>query len=187
MDANGIAKGTFYHYFDSKQALLEEMVDRLVVQTIELVEPIVADDKMNALEKFEQFFSQIGQWKIERKEILLQVLRAYYLDENILLRHTMVTTTFAQVAPMLATIIDQGVKEGVFATNYVSEMAQIVLKTTQDLSETVAMLVLDPPADVLTVLERQVLAHRESIERMLTAPAGSLNLFDLDLTRQWLE
>ncbi len=187
LNAVGIAKGTFYHYFDSKQALLEELVTRMVAQTIALVEPIVADPQRSALEKFEQFFNQVGQWKAERRGLLLQVLRAYYRDENILLRHKMVISSFAQVAPMLAAIIEQGIAEGVFATKYVAETAQIVLKTTQNLSETIAMLILEPPPDALAILERQISAHHKAIERILEAPSGSLQLFALAQVRQWLE
>jgi AcrR family transcriptional regulator len=187
LTAVGIAKGTFYHYFDSKQGLLEELVERLVAQTLDVIEPIITDRQLNALEKFEQFFFQIGQWKIERKALLLQLLRAYYLDENILLRHTLVVSSSEKVTPMLAAIIEQGVAEGIFSTAYVTETAEIILKTTQALSETVALLILDPPQDAHTMIERRVAANQQAIERMLQAPAGSLRLYDLSQIEQWLQ
>ncbi|MCB9152072.1 MAG: TetR/AcrR family transcriptional regulator [Caldilineaceae bacterium] len=67
LNAIGIAKGTFYHYFDSKQALLQELTDRIVVEAMALVEKLVKDPQLNALEKFTQIYVQMHQWKIERK------------------------------------------------------------------------------------------------------------------------
>ena len=51
LDGAGIAKGTFYHYFDSKVALLDALVARLTDATLRMVEPIVHDPQMTALEK----------------------------------------------------------------------------------------------------------------------------------------
>ncbi|MCB9136919.1 MAG: TetR/AcrR family transcriptional regulator [Caldilineaceae bacterium] len=185
LEANDIAKGTFYHYFDSKQALLQELVARLTDQTLVLVEPLVADTEMNAQEKFTRFFLTIGQWKVERKELLLQVLTAYYLDENIVLRHAFIDSSLERIAPMLATIIEQGVAEGVFAAGYVNETAEILLRIGQHLSEEIAALLLNPPPDMAAVVQRQVEAHEQAIERLLAAPTGSLHIFDLDTTLRW--
>jgi len=187
LTAVGIAKGTFYHYFDSKQTLLQELVARMVAQTSQLIAPIVADPDLNACEKFERFFTQVGQWKVARKGLLIQVLRAYYLDENILLRHTLVNSSFAEIVPFLAAIIEQGVAEGFFATEYVTETAALLMRIMQNFSETMAMLILDPPEDAVAILAQQLAAHQQAIERVLHAADGSLRLFDLALVRQWLE
>jgi AcrR family transcriptional regulator len=34
IDTVGIAKGTFYHYFDSKEQLMEEMVGRILAELL---------------------------------------------------------------------------------------------------------------------------------------------------------
>ena len=41
-----ISKGAFYHYFDSKQALLEAMIERMARQVIQLLVPIVQDEHL---------------------------------------------------------------------------------------------------------------------------------------------
>ncbi len=43
LDDLQISKGAFYHYFDSKQALLEAMVERIGVEAVQLLLPIVHD------------------------------------------------------------------------------------------------------------------------------------------------
>ena len=43
-----ISKGAFYHYFDSKQALLEAMIERMAKQVISFLVPIVQDEHLPA-------------------------------------------------------------------------------------------------------------------------------------------
>ena len=187
LTAVGIAKGTFYHYFDSKQALLQGFTERMVEQIMALIEPIVSDSHLNACQKLEQLFAQAGHWKFEHKAVLLQVLGVYYQEENLRLRHSLLQLGAAQIVPIWAQIIEQGMAEGVFTKVVALETAEIIFKVMQSLSETVAMLILHPPAQADAIIEQKVLAYQEAIERILGAPPGSLPLFDLELTKRWLE
>ncbi len=51
-----ISKGAFYHYFNSKQALLEALIERMASQVIQLLNPIVQDEHLNAPEKLHRVF-----------------------------------------------------------------------------------------------------------------------------------
>mgnify|MGYP001210726055 CR=1 FL=1 len=86
IDQVGIAKGTFYHYFSSKTHLLDELVNYLVSTTIQQIEPLIYQPDLNALDKLHQFFFSLESWKLENKEFLLNILRAWYSDENIVFR-----------------------------------------------------------------------------------------------------
>src|SRR4026209_3026106 len=59
LDSLQIAKGTFYHYFDSKRALLEALIERMMDQLVQLVTPIVDDLNLSALDKFQRFFATV--------------------------------------------------------------------------------------------------------------------------------
>ena len=187
LTAVGIAKGTFYHYFDSKQALLAGLTERMVEQVITLIEPIVSDPHLNASQKLEQLFAQAGHWKFEHKAVLLQVLGVYYQEENLRLRHSMLQLGAAQIVPIWAQIIEQGITEGVFAQVIALETAEIIFKVMQSLSESVALLILHPPENAGAIIEQKVLTYQGAIERILGAAPGSLPLFDLELTKRWLE
>ncbi len=39
----GVAEGTFYYYFSSKQAILEAVVEELIAHSLVLVQPIITD------------------------------------------------------------------------------------------------------------------------------------------------
>ncbi len=187
LGAVGIAKGTFYHYFASKEALLAALVERMSGQVMQLINHIATDPTLTACQKLEQVFVQAHQWKFEHKAVLLQVLSAFYQAENLRLRHTLVVAGAAQIVPVWAQIIEQGVQEGVFATAFARETAEIIFKTLQSLSEEIALLILQPPVDAVAGLERKVLAYQQAIERLLGAAPGAFQLFDIELIKRWLE
>src|SRR5437867_543136 len=73
LDELDASKGAFYHYFDSRVALLEAVVERMVDAATEALLPMVADPDLPALQKLEGFFSGIAHWKTDRKELMVAV------------------------------------------------------------------------------------------------------------------
>src|SRR5579859_5252915 len=57
----GASRGAFYHYFDSKQALLEAVIDRMVEAAMAAVAPVVDDPGLSATPKLERVFGGIGR------------------------------------------------------------------------------------------------------------------------------
>src|SRR4030065_2368729 len=73
LDELQISKGAFYHYFDSKGAVLEALVERMVVEeVIPLLTPIVQDPDLSALDKLNRYFSTSAHWKIAKKTFMLK-------------------------------------------------------------------------------------------------------------------
>src|SRR5947199_831722 len=66
-----ISSGAFYHYFDSKPALLEALVERIGDQIEQLVLPIVHDPTPGALNKLQRFFATLDHWKRAHKRFVL--------------------------------------------------------------------------------------------------------------------
>ena len=91
-----ISKGAFYHYFDSKQALLEALIERLLTQAEQIILPIVQDENLPALEKIQRIFSTISRWKASQKEYLLALLSVWYSDDNAIVRQKMLTATITR-------------------------------------------------------------------------------------------
>jgi AcrR family transcriptional regulator len=184
----GIAKGTFYHYFNSKQDLLDGMIERMIDQTLQSLEPLVADDHLTALQKFERFFGDLADWKVENKTFFLDIMTMWYKDENAILRQKARTTSVVRTTPLLAKIIEQGITEGVFATEYPADIAGIVLQIMHALSDTLAKIIMDQPHndDTLAMIERKTMVYHYAIERTLNAPTGSIKLFDLEQVKPWL-
>src|SRR5579885_344812 len=55
----GISSGAFYHYFDSKPALLLALVERIGDQIEQLVSPVVHDPTLPALDKLQRFYATV--------------------------------------------------------------------------------------------------------------------------------
>jgi AcrR family transcriptional regulator len=184
----GIAKGTFYHYFSSKQDLLDAMIERMIEQTLQFLNPLVADGQLSALEKFERFFSNIANWKIENKAFLLDLMNILFKDENAILRYKVGAASVEKTVPLLAQIIEQGMAEGNFATEYPADIAEIVFHIGQSLSDTLVKIIMNEAHndDKLAIIERKTIVYHHAIERVLNAPAGSIKLFDLDQVKPWL-
>jgi AcrR family transcriptional regulator len=187
IDSVGIAKGTFYHYFPSKNQLLDELVERMLGYTLQLAEPIVEDEHLDALQKLHLFFGTIENWKIDNRPFLKELMRAYFHDGNIVLRQRMKSASVAAMAQPLAKIARQGIEEGVFDTGYPDDIGEIMLAIGQTLVENLAFLLLEDGSseDKLELAKRKVAVTNNSLERLLGAPAGSVNLYDFDRLRPW--
>jgi AcrR family transcriptional regulator len=187
IDSVGIAKGTFYHYFSSKNQLLDELVERILNHTLQLAEPIVEDEHLDALQKLHRFFSTIENWKIDNRPFLKELMRAYFDDGNIVLRQRLKSASVAAMARPIAKITRQGIEEGVFDTRYPDDIGEIMLAIGQTLVENLAYLLLEDgnSEDMLDLVKRKVAVTNNSFERLLGAPTGSVNIYDFARLRPW--
>src|SRR5256885_14246334 len=82
LDDLGASRGAFYHYFDSKQALLEAVLDRMVDAGLGSVGPVVDDPTLVAAAKLRKIFSGLRPVKTDRKAVVLSVLEAVVSRDN---------------------------------------------------------------------------------------------------------
>lgn len=189
LDELGISKGAFYHYFSSKQDLLEALVERMVSEAEPPLLAIVRDPDLPALEKMRRFFHQAATWKTTRKEYLQAFLRLWYADENAILREKLRATMPERYAPLLSEVVQQGVDEGVLQAAYPEQAGVVILSLLQALGDTFARLILEPAhhdANML-MLQDTTMAFNDAVERVLGAPAGSLPLMDPGILQVWVE
>src|ERR1700692_4705917 len=96
-----ISSGAFYHYFDSKPALLLALVQRIGDQVEQLVLPIIHDRELGALDKLQRFFATLDREKLAHKEFVLASLRVWYADENAIVRHKLYVERVKRFTPWL--------------------------------------------------------------------------------------
>jgi AcrR family transcriptional regulator len=182
-----ISKGAFYHYFNSKQALLEALIERMAKQVLELMTPIVQDEHLTATEKLKRIFDVAARWKTARREYLLTLVNVWYADNNAVLRLKTQAAVLPQIAPLITTIIQQGVSEGTFHTAFPEQVSGIIFSLLQSFGDTLVIMIvqqeLDPEA--LQHLETLSASHQDAVERVLGANPGSLPLFDTTILQEW--
>src|SRR5256886_12843501 len=114
LDELDASKGAFYHYFDSKQALLEAVVERFADVAIAELAPVLNDPKLPALRKLERFFAGIARRKAEQKKLMLAIIEIWNSDGNAIVREKLRRLTVSRMVPLLSAVINQGIDEGVF-------------------------------------------------------------------------
>ncbi len=189
VDELQIAKGTFFYYFGSKQALLEALVERILDEKEEIISPIVQDPHLSAPEKLQRFFTAIAQWKTTQKTFLFPMLRVWYTDDNAIVRLKVHDAVVKRDKPELAEIIRQGIREGVFTTSYPEQVAGVVLSLVIDLTDTLARLLLsyEQNVDIMPDVESTIAAYTGALERILDVPTASLHIVDEEFLKEWVE
>jgi AcrR family transcriptional regulator len=187
LDELDASRGAFYHYFDSKVALLEAVVERMVVAGTAAVAPIVADPHLPALEKFRLLFSGIARWKSERKDLVLAVLQVWYSDDNAIVREKLRKATLLRIAPLLASIIQQGIREGMFTVSAPDESARAIVSLLNGAQDMAGELFFARQANAIPfeAVESGFVAYKEAFERILGVRAGSLKIVDEQVLREW--
>ena len=170
-----ISKGAFYHYFESKQALLMALVERMAEQAEQLIVPIVSDRALPADDKLLRFFAVIDQYKRDNLGVVFAFLRIWYADENALFRHKLYLARIQRIVPWLAQIIEEGVAEGVFTTPYPDHAARVIIALLEDLGYAIAGLLLveeGAPLDIPQMTQMGE-ATADTLERVLGMRSGA--------------
>ncbi len=187
LDNLGISKGAFYHYFSSKQELLEAIIERMLDEAEKLLAPLLNDSTLPALVKFERFFTSVADWKTAQKSFVLALLKVWYQDDNAIVRQKLRVTMVHHISPLIATIIRQGNQESVMAVSDPDQAGEVALQLVYDLSDTIGLLLVSYQSalDSLEPIAAKIAAYTEAIERVLGVASGSLYLVDMEVMRQW--
>jgi TetR/AcrR family transcriptional regulator, transcriptional repressor for nem operon len=182
-----ISSGAFYHYFDSKQALLEALVERMGSLATQAIVPILQDPDLSAIQKFQRYFEASAQWKNASRTLIISSLRKWYSDENAVIRQKMTSLSLKGTPLILEPIIRQGIEEKVFTTRYPEQIAKIIAGVALIIADDLIDLMLSPHPDPAALQKTELImdAYFDTIERILGAPAGSLKSFDADTFKDW--
>lgn len=166
----GVAKGTFYHYFKSKPDILETIVDRTLDQIVEMAETVAADPSRDALSKMELLLSgsHLGD------DRSLGVAEMLHLPENRELHELTNIQSVLRLSPILAKVVEQGNREGVFSVDRPLETIQFLFTGAQFLMD----------GGLFNFTEEELRARREVaqtiIEHALAAEPGSFRFMNPD-------
>lgn len=159
-----IAKGTVYHYFKSKDELLDAVVDSTVESYISDLESVLSKAKGSALERIRMLI-QSANVSNEQSEMLQQL----HKPGNVALHTRQLAVIFKKMAPLLAQLIDEGCKEGIFKTDFPLEVAEIFLTGIQFLTDSGIY------PWTSEEIQRRAKAIPVLIEVQLNAPKGSFD------------
>jgi AcrR family transcriptional regulator len=162
MERLEIAKGTIYHHFQSKEELLEAVVENIVAERVEQMQHRMDEAQGSALDKL-RILVQAGNMESENAEILATL----HHTGNVAMHTRLLAVALTRQAPLYAKVISQGCAEGLFETEYPLECAEFILSALQFLTDTGIH-----PWTQEDLLRRAV-AFPRLIETQLKAPQGS--------------
>ncbi len=178
----GVAKGTFYYYFKSKDELLNKLVVRFSDQIMKNIRPIIAKKDINALDKFNEVMAVSRNMKAANKELMILFLRLMYKDENLIIRHRIFKDSIKTIAPELTKIIKQGVEEGIFNTPYPADVTELIFILAEGMREKIAeyILKLDEEPGNIDIIIKTTKMYEHTVERILGVKEGSIKMLDME-------
>lgn len=161
----GIAKGTFYYYFQSKEEVMDAIVMRFIAFGVEAAKAVAAHPELTAHDKiFQIMMSQ--QPDAGRKE---QMIEQLHQVNNAEMHQKSLIETILQLTPVLTEVIEQGIAEGVFDTPYPKETVEFLLVSSQFIFD--EGIFQWQPDELMT----KAIAFTSMMEKMLGAEKGSFD------------
>jgi AcrR family transcriptional regulator len=187
LDQLEASKGAFYHYFGSKQALLEAVVERFADGAMASLAPVLSDPDLPALTKLERVFASIASLKAEQKELMLAIIEVWNSDGNAIVREKVRRLSERIMIPLFSAVVQQGIDEGTLQVESPDDTANVLVSLMLGFQQQATDLFLARQAGTITfeVVQRSVSAHTEAFGRILGIPKGSLTLTDEHTLRFW--
>lgn len=162
MKALGIAKGTIYHYYRSKEELLEAVLQQLIENERQRVQKVFTELQGDALSRFRQLIIAISMENHDQAFI-----DGLHTPANAGMHVRLHAATVTMLAPFFAELCRLGTQEGVMQTEHPLETAEFILAATTFLTD-IGISPWSPER-----LEKRIMAMPDLIERQLGAPPGS--------------
>lgn len=131
--AAGVAQGTFYLYFDSKDAIVCAVVEHLIDGMVQRIQSRLGDPAGSALEKLESMAAALLEVSDEPYEIELMAI--FHRPDNRAIHDRVAREIVPRLMPYLSAIIRQGVDEGVFISEDPETTSWFILGALQGMEE----------------------------------------------------
>ncbi|HKL99785.1 MAG TPA: TetR/AcrR family transcriptional regulator [Mobilitalea sp.] len=126
----GIAKGTFYYYFKSKEEVMDAIIDRYMEVGLERAEEVKARTDLSPTEKLLQVILALRMGGPESG-----VIEELHNPENALMHQKSITGIVLALTPIMTDIVNEGIAIGDFDTPFPTQTIQIMLATSMTLTD----------------------------------------------------
>ncbi|RKW45267.1 MAG: TetR/AcrR family transcriptional regulator [Lachnospiraceae bacterium] len=159
-----IARGTLYYHFESKEAIMDAIIERSAKSIVEEAQSIVLKKELSAYEKIFALFSGTSMKRMSGGDLIIDYLNQ---PQNALFHEKSNRSVIQKITPILGDIIKEGVDEGSFTNDFPYESAELIL--------TMIMGFMDVTFEAMDEndLNRRLEGLLYNMERMLGAKEGS--------------
>lgn len=117
----GIAKGTFYYHFESKEALLEALINKMISEKVELAKKITKAP-LSAAEKAVAIITSLRPEAAE-----MDIQNALNQKENVVIHERINKRVIDEAVPILAEVVSEGISQGILQCDNISERVRMTL------------------------------------------------------------
>lgn len=167
MSELNIAKGTIYHHFASKEEILEAIVEDLVDEELEKKQALLSSPRVQGLNALEKLRCLVTEDTLADEN--QAILEALHHHENAHMHAKQLGRYLIMLAPVFASVIEEGCKQGIFSTPCPLECAELMLAGVQFLTDQGFY-----PWEA-SDLDRRMNAFPSLIEALLGAPSGAFD------------
>ena len=157
-----IAKGTYYYYFQSKEQMLEEVIDMMIENETERASQIIRMD----IPVPQKIVGIVASMKPTEEE--QPVKNALFQPKNVLMHYKVRQKLICVLTPLLSEVIGEGVKEGIFECENIPERVKMLL------------IISDSTFNEGTFSEKDISVFIDITEKLLGAENGTMSfIYDL--------
>ncbi len=177
----GVSKGAFYHYFKSKEDVLEAVVVQYIEKEIQITHTIAENHRLDAIEKVRQLICEVLGYKALNLKNRLEISSVFQDAGNVKFQRKVVESKFKLLHLPYRTIIEQGIQEGSFRIFYLEETIEQIMHMIVILNSAVTRLAVDieKRPDNIKMIKQKIEAYGDTIERILGVQKGSINLSEI--------
>ena len=157
-----IAKGTYYYHFQSKEQMLEEVIDMMIDSEAKMAEQIITMD-IPVPQKIVMIITSVKPTEAEQP-----IKNALFQPENVLMHHKVRKKLIDILTPILSEVIKEGVNEGIFECGNIPERVKMLL------------IISDGTFNEGTFSEQDISVFIDMTEKLLGAENGTMTfIYDL--------
>lgn len=119
----GIARGTLYYYFASKEDILDAIIDRMTKQLICNAKTIASDKKIPVLKRLTLTIMSLNI----NTDIGHEVFEQIHRPQNALMHQKMQDNLLVEGNPIITSLIEEAIECGLCKTLYPKETVEMIL------------------------------------------------------------
>jgi AcrR family transcriptional regulator len=123
--AAGVAKGTFYLYFESKEDIIDAVAEEIAGEMVSALEVAVGAVETGAVDKLLALGSTMVAFAGD--ETAWDLAEAYHRPENRVVHDRMAVQMMDRLVPLVESVVKDGVEEGQFAVENPRRAAFFIL------------------------------------------------------------
>lgn len=173
-----ISKGAFYHYFNTKDEVLDDIIMNYSTEVVDMLYEIAYDSSLNGLDKYKKMFSETQKLRKQNAEKFSFLSKLFLTEGNLLFRHRYTEKILELTKQPFMIILKQGIKERLFLINNPEETAELIIRFGNIYRTKIAFLTLTINENPNNRLKIKNITEfmQDTVERLLGLDSGTLDI-----------